>query len=220
MIKVRRRPLAAPLLAKMTARAIRLRQFLENGTEPPEALLATYRDPELKAHLVEEAYGKCVYCESRITHVYFGDVEHLKPKSWFPSERLDVVNLGLACALCNNAKGEFWDDSTHLLDPYTDDPERELLALGYILARRPTCDRARLTIEKLDLNRQALVERRRERIELLQALVDQYVQAPAGSIKDLLRTELCRQANDAAEYAFIVRAYLAAACGLSCPEAA
>lgn len=86
----------------------------------------SYRDPELKQHLVAEAHGKSVYCESKITHVYFGDIEHMKPKSVFPAERLDVSNLALACAVCNNAKGQFWDSTTPLLDPFIDEPYSQL----------------------------------------------------------------------------------------------
>ena len=41
--------------------------------------------------------------------MYFGDVEHVKPKSLFPAEQLDPENLVLACVNCNNAKGEFWE---------------------------------------------------------------------------------------------------------------
>jgi hypothetical protein len=102
------------------------------------------------------------------------------------------------------------------LDPYKDNLDEELLALGYMIARRPGRDRARVTIEKLHLNRPALLERRKERVELLQSLADQYVQAAPGTIKDLLRTELCKQAADSAEYAFIVRSYLEAACNIRC----
>lgn len=103
---------------------------------------------------------------------------------------------------------------TPLLNPYEDDPAAQFLALGYMVARRPGRDRARLSIEHLGLNRQALLERRKERIELLQALADQFSLAQEGPTKDLIRTELTRQARDDGEYAFVVRAYLEAACGL------
>lgn len=144
----------------------------------------------------------------------------MKPKSEFPEERLDVTNLVLACALCNNAKGEFWDNGIPFLDPYADDPAGELLALGFFISHKPGRNRARLTISKLGLNRLALVERRKERVELLQALADQYVQAPEGPIKDLLRAELWQHADTSAEYAFIVRSYLKAACDFDCEQAA
>lgn len=220
MIKLSRTPLPADLQTRVEERIAHLRDYLARGEQPPAALLNSYRDPLVKAHLVVEANGKCVYCESKITHVYFGDVEHIQPKALFPTERLSIDNLVLACAQCNNAKGDFWDDVRPLLNPYVDDPKEQVLALGYLLARRPGQERAHLTIDRLKLNRQSLLERRKERIELLQPLADQYMLAPPGPIKDLLREELCRQANDDSEYALIVRTYLAAACDLRCGAAA
>lgn len=214
MIKLTRKDLRPVLQEQVEARVTRLRAYLTNGEDPPEALLNAYRDPEVKKHLIAETSGKCIYCESKITHVYFGDIEHIKPKSEFPMERLSIENLGFACALCNNAKGNFWDAATPLIDPYVDDPTTEFLAFGVLITRRPGRDRARLSITQLDLNRQALIERRKERIELLQALADQYTLASEGAIKDLIRTELTRQAGDDSEYALVVRAYLETACGL------
>lgn len=216
MIKLRRLPLGRPLATKTTARANELRRLLAEGADIPDSLLNGYRDRELKAHLVAESHGKCIYCESRITHVYFGDVEHIVPKSTAPERRLDIDNLGLACAVCNNAKGESWDDVVPLVNPYVDDPANELLAFGCLLMRRPDRLRARLTIHQLQLNRPELVERRKERIDLLQPLADQYVQSPDGAVRALLHAELCRQAQDDSEYALVVRTYLEAVCQLRC----
>lgn len=70
MIKLQRLALDDELLERTTERAARLREYLRDGENPPQALLNSYRDPELKRHLIEEAHGKCVYCESKITHVY------------------------------------------------------------------------------------------------------------------------------------------------------
>lgn len=214
MIKLSRKDLAPSLEAQIEARVVRLRAHLAIGEVPPDALLNAYRDPAVKQHLIVEASGKCIYCESKITHVYFGDVEHIKPKSLFPSERLSIENLGLACATCNNAKGEFWDPVTPLLNPYIDDPAAELFAFGYMIMRLPSRDRARLSIEQLGLNRLALLERRKERTELLQALAEQYLSAPEGAIKELIKNELTCQAGDDSEYALVVRTYLAITCGL------
>lgn len=220
MIRLTRHPLADSVKARLTDLASRLAHCISQGEEPPPVVLDGYRETALKSHLILEAHGKCMYCESRISHVYFGDVEHIRPKSLFQAFRLAHDNLGLVCAICNNAKGEFWDDLFPLLNPYEDDPEQELLPLGFMIARRPSHERARLTIEKVQLNRPALMERRKERIDLLQSLADQYVLAPEGQLKEVLRAELCRQASDDSEYAFVVRAYLQASCGLDCSAAA
>lgn len=217
MISLSRSDLPPEVEARLSPRALQLQQCLANGEVPPPAVLAAYKNPLLKQHLVAEANGKCAYCESKITHVYFGDVEHIKPKGVFPGERLSIENLCLACAPCNNAKGEFWDEATPLLNPYVDHPEDELLAFGTYLIRRHGSERARLSIERLALNRQPLLERRRERFQLLQPLADQYAQTPPGAVRDLIKGELMRQAADDAEYALMVRAFLQAACSITVP---
>jgi 5-methylcytosine-specific restriction endonuclease McrA len=220
MIRLMRSPLPDALRSKVEERVLRLKEYIQRGEEPPRGLLHSYRDEAIKAHLIAESHGKCVYCESKITHVYFGDVEHIKPKSIYHDERLDIENLVFACALCNNSKSDFYDETTPLLNPYVDDPDEELMPLGFFIGRRPGKIRARITIERLNLNRPALLERRKERIEQLQALADQYAEAPEGSIKNLIYEELCRQAGDDGEYAMIVRAYLEKACDLRCDDAA
>ena len=212
MIKLTRKPAPERLVAKMEERAVRLRKLLRLGMPTPEALLSAYRKAELKIQLVAEANGKCIYCESKITHVYFGDVEHIRPKAVFPEERLDMSNLALACAICNNAKSDYWDEVVKLLNPYEDDPNDDLMALGFFVARRPGSDRGRVTIEQLGLNRQALMERRKEKVELLQPLADQYALAPEGPLKELLKRELNRHGQDDAEYAMVVRDFLRTAC--------
>jgi hypothetical protein len=216
MIKLTRTPLEAALQLRLNALELDLLRHLDAGTPPPQAILDGYRYPPLKAHLIKESRGKCVYCESKITHVYYGDVEHIRPKSIFPRERLHVSNLALACALCNNAKKDYWDATYCLIDPFTDNPADEILSLGYMVVRKPGRDRARITIEKVDLNRPALLERRKELIERIQPLADQYVLAPAGALKDLLLVELKKLAADDSEYSLSVRAYLKAVCEIDC----
>jgi hypothetical protein len=76
MIKLTRLDIPSELRARIEQRAARLRELLEAGSVPPQTLLDSYRDPELKTHLVNEAHEKCIYCESKITHVYYGDIEH------------------------------------------------------------------------------------------------------------------------------------------------
>lgn len=218
MIKLIRLQMEEPLQTRMSERATRLRKLLNDGIAPPQSLLDSYRDPDLKVHLKTEVNDKCIYCESKITHVYFGDIEHIKPKAIFPAERLDISNLALACAACNNRKGDYWSEEATILNPYVDEPDQEILSLGFMIARIPGKQRARITITKLELNRPALLERRQERIELIQPLVDEYALAPEGDIKKMLRAELCKYAAASGEYSFTVRAYLEATCGLECEE--
>lgn len=73
-----------------------------------------YAAKSVKQELIAIQHGKCCFCESKITHVDYGDVEHFRPKAGFvqkdvdPLERpgyywlaYDWSNLFLSCALCN-----------------------------------------------------------------------------------------------------------------------
>jgi uncharacterized protein (TIGR02646 family) len=73
-----------------------------------------YGAKSVKQRLIAIQHGKCCFCESTITHIDDGDVEHFRPKAGFiqkdgdPLERpgyywlvYDWSNLFLSCALCN-----------------------------------------------------------------------------------------------------------------------
>jgi hypothetical protein len=42
-----------------------------------------YRNSQIKKRLVEMFHGKCAYCESKITGVGYGAIEHSRPKSQY-----------------------------------------------------------------------------------------------------------------------------------------
>jgi 5-methylcytosine-specific restriction endonuclease McrA len=214
VIPVKRTALPLQLAANLAAKDAEFKELIDRGAEVPDNVLNAYKAPGIKEHLSSESYGKCVYCESKISHVYWGDVEHIRPKDSFPAGRLDIGNLCLACAKCNNAKSNFWDDVTPLVNPYVDDPADHLLAFGPFLGHRPARDRGRVTVDQLQLNRPELRERRIERWQSLQPLVEQYVQTPDGVVKNVLRKELLNQASDTGEYAMMARAYIKVACDL------
>jgi len=73
-----------------------------------------YKHPDVKQQLREDQHEKCAFCESKILHVTYGDVEHFRPKAAFrqnPDEDLirpgyywlayDWHNLFLSCGQCN-----------------------------------------------------------------------------------------------------------------------
>lgn len=61
-----------------------------------------YRHQEIKAALVKMFHGKCAYCESKITLVTYGAIEHFFPKSLFIDLTFAWSNLLLACDVCND----------------------------------------------------------------------------------------------------------------------
>ena len=81
-----------------------------------------YAHDDVKTSLRRAQHGKCAFCESQITHISYGDVEHFRPKGAFrqgeaePLERpgyywlaYEWTNLLFSCQLCNqrHKKNEF-----------------------------------------------------------------------------------------------------------------
>ncbi len=64
--------------------------------------------------MIDLQHKKCCFCESRITHIHYGNVEHFRPKAAFRQNKEDQLtkpgyfwlaydwdNLFLACSACN-----------------------------------------------------------------------------------------------------------------------
>jgi uncharacterized protein (TIGR02646 family) len=73
-----------------------------------------YASGPVKVALREAQHDKCAFCESRVSHVSHGDVEHFRPKSGFKQREADLLrrpgyywlayewtNLFFCCQLCN-----------------------------------------------------------------------------------------------------------------------
>jgi uncharacterized protein (TIGR02646 family) len=98
---------------------------------------------QLKEHLFELFHGKCAYCESRLLHVAFGDVEHYRPKRQVSENpghpgyywlAYDVDNLLPCCEKCNRARGKqnhFPVKDSHAYSPGELHKEEPLLLSPY-----------------------------------------------------------------------------------------
>lgn len=171
----------------------------------PAALSTNYRDPQCKASLQAASYGKCAYCESKVSHVYWGDIEHIRPKAKFPALEFEWSNLGYVCAKCNNAKSDVWSELTPLIDPYVDDPSEHLCALGAALHQKNGSERGELTIRTADLNRGGLLEQRKKRMDQIIALVDRAKRTVSPEIAAALNEELVKEIGDDREYAIVAQ---------------
>jgi uncharacterized protein (TIGR02646 family) len=73
-----------------------------------------YGHETVKAALIRAQHGKCAFCESKVTHIAYGDVEHYRPKKGYRQQPGDPLgrpgyywlayewsNLLFACQLCN-----------------------------------------------------------------------------------------------------------------------
>jgi uncharacterized protein (TIGR02646 family) len=65
-----------------------------------------YRHREIKTALVRMFHGKCAYCESPITVVTYGHIEHFYPKGdrRYTTKTFAWDNLLLSCDICNNPR--------------------------------------------------------------------------------------------------------------------
>ena len=178
----------------------------ENGTKPTDTELGRYNNDEIKTALKKETHKKCAYCESKFSHVAYGDIEHIVPKKLDPKLRFQWSNLTIACDICNTGKGQ----KEQPLDPYGCDPEKLFMATGPMLLPRPESAVAVRTEIALKLNRGDLLEKRAERIKSLHTVYSLGINHadPATSkiiIDDLIDTE----SKKSQEFAAISRAFLA-----------
>jgi uncharacterized protein (TIGR02646 family) len=76
-----------------------------------------YAHQTVKAALLEAQHHKCAFCESRVTHIAYGDVEHYRPKAGYQQREGDALrrpgyywlayswdNLLFVCQLCNQER--------------------------------------------------------------------------------------------------------------------
>lgn len=176
---------------------------------------------EIKIHLFELFHGKCAYCESKVLHVSSGDVEHYRPKKRViedPSHpgyywlAYDVSNLLPCCEKCNRVRGkrnhfpvkkhcarcpeDLGKEEPLLLNPYVHTPERHLRFIPgrdnvYYGTVKGITDAGSKSVEIYNLNRAELVERRREKQQLvmmqLGAAIFRGDEDPFGSILSDIR---------------------------------
>jgi uncharacterized protein (TIGR02646 family) len=124
-----------------------------------------YRQREVKESLAAMFHDKCAYCESKITHVDYGAIEHYRPKARFPEKTFDWDNLLLACNVCNGPefKGDRFPDVAEggpIANPCDDEPGDHLAfvfdPIAGLATVVPKTRRGELTIETLGLNRATL----------------------------------------------------------------
>lgn len=169
-----------------------------------------YRHKDVKEALVKMFHGKCAYCESKVNHMSYGDIEHFYPKSEYIHRTFEWTNLLFSCQVCNNPqhKGTTFPVDNNgvplLIDPTTDLPEDHLDFKWDPGKMEATVDgrdaRGRKTVETFKLNDTSGKELLRYRSRVVRGL--------------MVVLSLFEQGNDEA------RAYLLEACQSDAPYAA
>ena len=247
MIRIRR-PLGVPAILLRKGKAKR-RGLCSAYTRNPGAYRhgsgkftfdsAVYGHPSVKAALVAAQHDKCCFCESKVTHVTYGDVEHFRPKGGYRQRAQDALtmpgyywlayewtNLLFACPLCNqrqkaslfpledpaNRATSHHDDlaleTPLFINPAEEDPGEHLSFREEVACTVGDSPRGEATIEALGLNRQKLVERRRDVLDRLRLIHGIAVSRPPTSQAQKAKAFLETASMDSAEYAAMVRAAL------------
>lgn len=179
--------------------------FYQNGVID-KTKQSKYNKPDIKQALKNETKEKCAYCESKVTHIYPGDIEHIIPKSIYPRLTYTWSNLTLGCYWCNNKKRDFLDKACKLLNPYKDKTREHLRAFGPLIMHINSSKRGEITWRILELNRTELRDKRQEKIEELQLLIDKYNSEHIKVLKDLIEVEII-DFIERTEFSFTLKQY-------------
>lgn len=180
-----------------------------NTKEQHDKAQTKYRHKEIKETLCAMFHGKCAYCESKITYVDYGHIEHYHPKRKFPELAFEWSNMLLACGVCNGSgrKGEHFpeeDQNGPLVNPCDEDPSQHFsfyyepaCRIASVYGRTP---RGETTEKIIGLNRNELLIHRSRQITRLYVLARFAASDPEA--KSLLKEAMA----DSAEYAAFARA--------------
>jgi uncharacterized protein (TIGR02646 family) len=188
---------------------------------------AIYGHTSVKLTLLAMHHKKCCYCESYVTHLTPGTIDHYRPKARYYWLAYNWENLLFSCPTCNQyyKRDQFplldetqrafsHHDSLHieeplLIDPSKEDPSEFISFRDEVAFAMEDNLRGRTTIEILGLNkRNDLLERRREWIGILRILRDVVALIPQSPEAAGAMQLLSKAVADAAEYAGMSRALL------------
>lgn len=217
MIKLKKGPEPKILIDNAKKWTEEYRKCLDNNEKPSSTIANRYNCSEIKDALEDETHGKCAYCESYIKHISYGDIEHILPKNKDARPDLYVTwsNLTLSCEICNRSgKGTYYNTKIPLINPYVDNPEDHFVEMKAFIKEIPGDQRAKTTIEILKLNRAGLVERRKERIDSIEFLLDLWKSLNKAesnrenNIRNELEKQIRKEVTEDKEYLSTVRSFL------------
>ena len=169
-----------------------LLNIIQSGNKVPSTIYNRYNNKEIKNKLKEESNNKCMYCESVIGHIAHEHIEHFRPKakSKYPQLTYEWNNLGLSCPICNMNKRDEFDEDLPFINPYFEEPNDFFIALGNMIYPKLGNRRAELTRSIIKLNRPELIERRTERLNTIELLINRYSEASNETLKQAILNEI------------------------------
>ncbi len=185
-----------------------MRKISRPNCPNPSALLTNYKHPENKKALSDASFGKCMYCESKVNHVYFGDIEHIKPKNKYRQLEFEWTNLGFVCARCNNTKNDKYDDDTPYINPYDEEPNDHVIAIGALLKHKQGSERGELTIIDIYLNRPELLEKRQAKLQYIGKAIDACMRTSNDTLRRNGLAEILEESKEDKEFSLFVGSLL------------
>jgi uncharacterized protein (TIGR02646 family) len=206
MIKLNKQPEPDILVQNKNKWTSELISYISTGQDIPASIKNKYNHPDIKSILrIETNGGKCMYCESSIAVVAPEHIEHYRPKKIYPQLTFDWNNLGLSCPKCNMNKSDVFDEDYPYINPYTDLPNDHFVFLGTMIVHNPNNKRAKFTELQLELNRPELMEARKERIDTIRLLIDQYEEENNPTLKVLLKKNIDKETAENTPYSMCTK---------------
>lgn len=161
-----------------------------------------YGHDEVKKSLIKIQDYKCCFCESKIGHISYGDVEHFRPKAgWVQNdEKINKPgyywlsyqwnNLLLSCQKCNQRykknyfpllpystraishNDDIKSEQPLFINPADEEAEAFITFNEEIPKAVDDNERGNETIKKLGLDRELLNEQRRNRLNMIRDIYD------------------------------------------------
>lgn len=207
MIQLTKKPEPQVLSDNKTNWTNQLLGHISRNEKIPSTLANAYNTKEVKDSLRLESHSKCMYCESKVGHITYEHIEHIKPKAKtkFPQLAYEYSNLGLSCPKCNMNKTDTYDVNNPFINPYIDNPSTHFISYGAFIWAKSGDDRAKLSEIEIDLNRAELLETRGERLKTIRGLVDSYNNTPNGVLKNALKKEIDTEVAENKPYSFCAK---------------
>jgi len=194
-----------------------------------------YGHPTVKKELIEAQHDKCCFCESKITHISYGDVEHFRPKGGFRQTlkgslgkpgyywlAYEWSNLFFSCQLCNQRfkknlfplenprdRAKSHHDEIKAEKPMFISPAEDVE--NYIYFRQEIAFasgnnlRGKATIEALGLNRDKLVRDRFDNFDRLRLIHKMATLGLPISLRKEAKAFIDKCLRSSSEYASMVR---------------
>ncbi len=184
-------------------------EYVNKGEKILDSHKNKYSHKDVKTQVKLETNEKCVYCESKVTHQYPGDIEHIIPKAVYPRLTVNWSNLTFSCYWCNNHKRNYVGKKEEkLINPFIDDIPKHLHFFGPLIIHINGSKRGEITWKKIELNRQELIDRRIEKIKELQNLIDKYEREDVLALKQILLNEIKEFSDFKNEFSYACNCYL------------